>query len=211
VSLEPSRSTYLTAALPVRGAYDGTDDLLDPTKGFRASLRVSPEMSRHSGKTAYYAKVQADASAYLPVGNFVIAARARLGSIQGGAETGDIAPSRRFYAGGGGSVRGYGYQLIGPRNAANDPRGGRSLYEGSLEARIKTGLFSGNLSIVPFIDAGGVDDAAFPSFSDLRFGAGIGVRYKTGFGPIRVDLATPLNPRTGDSRIAVYVALGQSF
>lgn len=205
------RSTYLTGAIPLRGAYDGTDDLLDPTKGVRASLRVSPEVSRHLGKTSYYAKAQADASAYLPVGNFVIAARARLGSIQGNADIQDIAPSRRFYAGGGGSVRGYGYQLIGPRNAAGDPSGGRSLYEASLEARIKTGLFDGNLSVVPFIDAGGVDEAAFPSFSDIRFGAGVGVRYKTGFGPIRVDLATPLNPRPGDSRVAVYVALGQSF
>ena len=204
------RSTYLVGALPLRAAYDGTDDLLDPTKGFRAGLRVSPEVSNHLGKTSTYVKAQADASAYLPVGNFVLAARARLGSIQG-ADTSDIAPSRRFYAGGGGSVRGYGYQLIGPRNAAGDPRGGRSLYEASFEARIKTGLFGGNLSVVPFIDAGGVDDGPFPSFSDIRYGAGIGLRYKTGFGPLRVDLATPLNPRPGDSRVAVYVALGQAF
>lgn len=205
------RSTYLTAAIPLRGAYDGTDDLLDPTKGFRASLRVSPEVSRHEGRQSYYAKLQGDASGYLPVGKFVLAARARLGSIQGNAATRDIAPSRRFYAGGGGSVRGYGYQLIGPRNAAGDPSGGRSLYEVSFEARIKTGLFDGNLSVVPFIDAGGVDEGSFPSFGDIRYGAGIGVRYKTGFGPLRVDLATPLNPRPGDSRVAVYVALGQAF
>lgn len=204
------RSTYLVGALPLRAAYDGTDDLLDPTKGFRAALRVSPEVSNHLGKTSIYVKTQADASAYLPVGNFVLAARARLGSIQG-AGVQDIAPSRRFYAGGGGSVRGYGFQLIGPRNLAGDPSGGRSLYEASFEARIKTGLFGGNLSVVPFIDAGGVDEGQFPSFSDIRYGAGIGIRYKTGFGPLRLDLATPLNPRPGDSRIAVYVALGQSF
>ncbi|MEO5587694.1 MAG: BamA/TamA family outer membrane protein [Novosphingobium sp.] len=205
------RSTYLVGAIPLRAAYDGTDDLLDPTKGIRASLRVSPELSRHFGTSSFYAKVQADASAYLPVGNFVLAARTRLGSIQGGVALQDVAPSRRFYAGGGGSVRGYGFQLIGPRNAAGDPSGGRSLYEVSFEARIKTGLFDGNLSVVPFIDAGGVDEGSIPSFSDIRFGAGVGVRYKTGFGPIRVDLATPLNPRPGDSRIAVYVALGQAF
>lgn len=204
------RSTYLVGALPLRAAFDGTDDLLDPTKGFRAGLRVSPEISNHLGKTSTYVKAQADASAYLPVGNFVLAARVRLGSIPG-ANTSDIAPSRRFYAGGGGSVRGYGYQLIGPRNNAGDPRGGRSLYEASFEARIKTGLFGGNVSIVPFIDAGGVDDGPFPTFSDIRYGAGIGLRYKTGFGPLRVDVATPLNPRPGDSRVAVYVALGQAF
>lgn len=204
------RSTYLTGALPLRAAFDGTDDLLDPTKGLRGALRVSPEVSQHLGKTSFYAKVQADASFYQPVGNFVLAARVRLGSIQGAAVQ-DIAPSRRFYAGGGGSVRGYGYQLIGPRNAANDPSGGRSLYEASFEARIRTGMFGGNLSIVPFIDAGGVDEGTIPSFGDIRYGAGIGLRYKTGFGPLRVDVATPLNPRPGDSRVAVYVALGQAF
>jgi translocation and assembly module TamA len=204
------RSTYLVGALPLRAAFDGTDDLLDPTKGLRGALRVSPEVSNHLGKTSFYGKVQADASFYRPVGNFVLAARVRLGSIQG-AQVQDVAPSRRFYAGGGGSVRGYGYQLIGPRNAAGDPSGGRSLYEASFEARIRTGLFGGNLSVVPFIDAGGVDEGTIPSFSDIRYGAGIGVRYKTGFGPLRVDLATPLNPRPGDSRIAVYVALGQAF
>lgn len=204
------RTTYTIGALPLRAAFDGTDDLLDPTKGFRAALRVSPEVSKTGGRTSFYVKTQADASAYLPVGRFVLAARARMGSIQGAA-TADIAPSRRFYAGGGGSVRGYGYQLIGPRNTAGDPSGGRSLYEVSVEARIKTGLFDGNLSVVPFIDAGGVDEGTFPSFGDIRYGAGIGLRYKTGFGPLRVDVATPLNPRPGDSRVAVYVALGQAF
>ncbi|MFT4026974.1 MAG: BamA/TamA family outer membrane protein [Novosphingobium sp.] len=204
------RTTYYIAALPVRAAFDGTDDLLDPTRGLRGALRVSPEISRSTGATSTYARVQADASGYLPVGNFVLAARVRLGSIQGGNLAG-IAPSRRFYAGGGGSVRGYGYQLIGPRNTADDPSGGRSLYEASFEARIRTGLFGGNVSIVPFVDAGGVDEGAIPGFGDIRYGAGIGLRYKTGFGPLRVDVATPLNPRSGDSRVAVYVALGQAF
>jgi translocation and assembly module TamA len=72
-------------------------------------------------------------------------------------------------------------------------------------------MFGGNLSVVPFLDAGGVDEGVFPSFSDIRYGAGIGLRYKTGFGPLRLDIATPLNPREGDSRIAIYVALGQAF
>jgi len=204
------RQTYFVGALPVRAAFDGTDDLLDPTRGLRGALRVSPEVSKTQGRTTTYARVQADASAYLPVDRFVLAARARLGSIPG-APIDAIAPSRRFYAGGGGSVRGYGYQLIGPRNSLNEPSGGRSLYEASIEARIRTGLFGGNLSVVPFLDAGGVDEDVFPTFRDIRYGAGIGLRYKTGFGPLRVDVATPLNPREGDSRIAVYVALGQAF
>ena len=124
---------------------------------------------------------------------------------------GQITPSQRFYAGGGGPVRGYGYQQIGPRDMEGDPSGGRALSERSLEARVRTGLFEGALACVPFIDAGAVDETSTPSLSDLRFGAGIGVRYYTNFGPLRIDLATPLNPRPGDSRIGVYVALGQAF
>lgn len=209
--VDTPRQTYFIGALPARAAFDGTDDLLDPTRGFRAALRLSPEVSKTQGRTSTYVRAQADASYYQPFGDqVVLAGRARLGSIPG-AEIVDIAPSRRFYAGGGGSVRGYGYQQIGPRNSLNRPSGGRSLYEVSIEGRVKTGLFDGNLSVVPFLDAGGVDEGVFPSFSDIRYGAGIGLRYKTGFGPLRVDVATPLNPRPGDSRVAVYVALGQAF
>jgi translocation and assembly module TamA len=140
----------------------------------------------------------------------VLAARVRLGSIQG-ALIDDIAPSRRFYAGGGGSVRGFGYQEIGPRDSLGVPSGGRSLSEFSIEARVKTGLLGGGLSLVPFFDAGSVEAGATPRFRGMRFGAGLGLRYQTGFGPIRVDVATPLNRRAGESPVAVYVALGQAF
>ncbi len=210
--VQTPRTTYFIAALPLRAAYDGSDDLLDPTRGFRAALKVSPEVSKQlGGAQVTYARVQADASYYQSVSkSIVVAARARLGTIPGAAIA-DIAPSRRFYAGGGGSVRGYGYQQIGPRDTLGDPSGGRALSEFSLEARIGTGFFGGALQVVPFVDAGAVDETVFPTLSDLRFGAGIGVRYKTGFGPIRIDVGTPLNPRAGDSRIAVYVSLGQAF
>jgi translocation and assembly module TamA len=206
----PSQNYYI-AALPLRAAFDASDDLLDPKRGFRAALRVSPEIAIGGGRKFGYARIQADASGYLPLGKTgVLAARVRLGSIPG-TNIADIAPSRRFYAGGGGSVRGYGYQKIGPRNSLGDPSGGRSLTEASLEARIATGLFGGALSVAPFFDAGTVDAGITPTFKDMRFGAGVGVRYQTGFGPIRVDLGTPLNRRPGDSRVAVYVALGQAF
>ena len=108
-----------------------------------------------------------DGSAYLPFGDrLVIAARARMGSIFG-ADTFSLAPSRRFYSGGGGSVRGYGYQSIGPRDAFNDPVGGRSLAEFGLEARIRFGDFG----VVPFIDGGSIYDTRIPKFSDFRLGA----------------------------------------
>jgi translocation and assembly module TamA len=108
-----------------------------------------------------------------------------------------VAPSRRFYAGGGASIRGFGYNLVGPRNNLGEPKGGRSLYEFSLEARVNTRFFGGALQLVPFFDAGGVEADVMPKFNDWRYGAGLGIRYRTGFGPIRIDVGTPLNPRAG--------------
>ncbi|MGN6278757.1 MAG: autotransporter assembly complex protein TamA [Sphingomonas sp.] len=203
----PRRQTYFIGALPTALSYDGSDDLLNPTRGFRLGAHVSPELSLE-GAAFGYARVQLDASAYQPVkSGLMIAERVRFGSILG-APRDAIAPSRRFYAGGGGSVRGYGYQLIGPRDPNNDPIGGRSLNEFSIEARVHA---FGNFGVVPFFDAGNIYTSALPNFSGLRYGTGIGVRYYSSFGPIRLDLGTPLNPQKGDSPIAVYVSLGQAF
>ncbi|WP_025291618.1 BamA/TamA family outer membrane protein [Sphingomonas sanxanigenens] len=202
----PRRRTFLIGALPGMLAYDGTDDLLNPQRGFRLSGRLSPELSLQSGVFGY-ARAQIDASAYQPVSErVVVAGRVRLGTILGAGRD-RIAPSRRFYAGGGGSVRGYGYQDIGPVDPNGDPIGGRSLTEFSLEARVRVGDFG----IVPFVDAGNIYTSPLPRANDLRYGAGIGARYYTSFGPIRVDVGTPLNRRSGDPRIAVYVSLGQAF
>ena len=205
------RRTFFIGALPGSLSYDGSNDLLDPTEGFRLSGRLSPEASLQEGFFGY-ARAQVDASFYRPVAdNVVLAGRTRLGTIVG-EERDRIAPSRRFYAGGGGSVRGYGFERLGPRDPIfDDPIGGRSLAEFSIEARVRTPWFGGALGVVPFIDAGNIYTSSLPDISDLRFGAGIGVRYHTNFGPIRVDVGTPLNPRPGDSRIAVYVSLGQAF
>jgi translocation and assembly module TamA len=205
------RRTFFIGALPATLAYDGSNDLLDPTEGFRLSGRLSPEASLQEGFFGY-ARAQVDASFYRPVAsNIVLAGRARFGTILG-EERDRIAPSRRFYAGGGGSVRGYGFERLGPRDPVfDDPIGGLSLAEFSVEARIRTRYFGGALGVVPFIDAGNIYTSPLPDISNLRFGAGLGVRYHTNFGPIRVDVGTPLNPRSGDSRVAVYVSLGQAF
>ncbi len=205
------RQTYFVGAIPLYAQVDTTDDLLDPTEGFRVGGRLSPEISRTQGVESFYLRSQADASYYQEIGEGnVIAGRVRLASIPGTGLT-NIAPSRRLYAGGGSSVRGYGYQLIGPRDAFGNPTGGRSLVEVSLEGRIRTGFLDGAVSVVPFVDAGSVGTDPVPDFDTVRIGAGVGVRYHTGFGPIRVDVATPLNPGPGDSPIAVYVSLGQAF
>ena len=203
----PRRRTFFIGALPTTLIYDGSDDLLDPTRGFRLGGRFSPEISLQ-GKAFGYARIQIDASAYRSVTPRVVAAgRIRLGTIAG-APRDAIAPSRRFYAGGGASVRGYGYQDIGPRDPNNDPIGGRSLTEFSIEARVKA---FGNFGIVPFFDGGNIYTSPLPKFSEFRFGTGIGVRYYSSFGPIRLDVGTPINPQKGDPRVAVYVSLGQAF
>ena len=204
------RETFFIGSVPGLVTYDASDDLLDPTSGFRLSARVAPEASLQNG-SFFYVRSQVDGSAYFPVSDkIVLAGRGRLGSIVG-AGNNRIAPSRRLYSGGGGSVRGYGYQSIGPRDANNDPVGGRSLVEFSLEARVRTGFLDGNLGIVPFIDAGNVYTSSTPGVSGMRYGAGLGMRYYSDFGPIRIDVGTPINPQPGDSPVAVYVSLGQAF
>ncbi|QIL02723.1 BamA/TamA family outer membrane protein [Sphingomonas sinipercae] len=198
--------TFLIAALPAELRYDGSDDLLDPTSGFRLGARVSPELSAREGSFTY-GRAQLDGSAYRRVrADTVLAGRIRLGTIVG-ADAAELAPSRRLYSGGGGSVRGYGYQRLGPRDLAGDPVGGRGLAEFSLEARVRRG----NFGFVPFLDGGTLTSDILPNVRGWQLGAGLGLRYYSSFGPIRVDVGTPLNRREGDSRIAVTVSLGQAF
>ena len=205
------RQTYFVGALPGYAMWDTSDDLLNPTRGFRLSTRLSPEVSRTNGAESVYLRGQVEGTYYLPVNEkIVLAGRARFASIPGAPLTA-IAPSRRLYAGGGGSVRGYGYRAIGPQNNLGDPTGGRSLTELSLEARITTGFLDGALQVVPFVDAGTVGAASTPGFNQIKIGAGVGVRYLTGFGPVRVDVGVPLNPGPNDAKFGVYVGLGQAF
>lgn len=205
------RQTYFIASVFGRGTIDTSDSLLDPTRGFRLSGYLAPEVSQTAGDQFFYLRNQADAAYYQSVNErTVIAGRLRFASIQG-APTYAIAPSRRLYAGGGGSVRGYGYQAIGPKNDLGEPTGGRSLVEASVEARIGTGFLDGAVSVVPFFDLGAVSIDTVPDFRFVKYGVGIGLRYATGFGPIRVDVGVPLNPDSDDSPVAVYISLGQAF
>ena len=200
------RRTYGIAALPGQVEWDTSDSLLNPTRGYRLRLNLSPE-GAVSGGFKPYVRTQIEATYYYPVStSLVIAGRARAASIQGIARD-DLAPSRRYYGGGGGSVRGYGYQRLGPFDPNGDPVGGRSLNEFALEARYRFG----NFGIVPFIDAGNSYESSLPKGSELKFGAGIGGRFYTNFGPMRIDVATPLNPRPGDGKVALYISIGQAF
>lgn len=201
-----NRDFYTILGLTGQVGIDRTDSLLDPTKGFRVTTLIQPEGSL-AGRFSPYGRLRIDASGYYPVtDSIVLAGRVRVGSILGAARE-RLAPSRRFYAGGGGSVRGFGYQQLGPKDPNNDPIGGRSVNEAAFEARYRFG----NFGVVGFVDAGQVYRGSTPTFSDLRFGAGIGARYYTNFGPMRLDIATPIGRKPGEALVAVYVSIGQAF
>ncbi len=197
---------YFIGGLIGQIGYDRSNSLLDPTRGFRLLARVNPEASLRDGAD-FYIRNLIEGSIYYPVGeDFVVAGRVRFGSIFG-IPRDRIAPSRRLYAGGGGSVRGFGFQELGPRDADNVPLGGRSLSEFAIEGRYRFG----NYGVVAFVDAGQVSEREYPSFSGMRFGVGVGGRVYTNFGPVRLDVATPIGRRDGEALINVYVSIGQAF
>ncbi len=204
--LRPHRN-FLFVSVPGMIGYDRSDDLLNPTRGYRLKLEASPEISREGGRVETYGRVFLEGSAYQPFGDsFVLAARARAGSIIG-ADLDRIAPTRRLYAGGGGSVRGFQYQGIGLEGPDDQPVGGRGLLEGSIEGRYRFG----DLGVAAFVDAGSISASSTPSFDDVRYGAGVGVRYYSSFGPMRFDIARAINRRPRDPVVAIYISIGQAF
>ncbi|SER65586.1 autotransporter assembly complex protein TamA [Sphingobium sp. YR768] len=203
---DKTRRTYFIGGLPVQIGYDRSNDLLNPTKGFRATVRAEPEGSLQ-GNFSPYLRASFDLTGYYPVSDsLVIAGRAKVGTITGVSRD-DVAPSRRIYAGGGGSVRGYGYQELGPKDANNDPIGGRSVNEFAVESRYRFG----NYGVVAFVDAGQVYESSMPKFSDMRYGVGLGGRFYTNFGPFRADIAMPINRQPGESKFSLYIGIGQAF
>jgi translocation and assembly module TamA len=196
-------------SLPAGLAYDDTDNRLEPTRGYRARLDLEPFHEFEFGNTGLWGKLQG--STYLALdedGRYVVATRAAVGSIVG-APADELPANRLFFAGGGGSVRGYPYRSIGPRLDDDDVVGGRSLVEASLEFRAKV---TDSIGIVPFVDAGSAFESSVPDFSEkIKVGAGIGARYYTGIGAIRLDVAMPVNPDKGDPAFALYIGIGESF
>jgi translocation and assembly module TamA len=201
-------ATVLSGFLNLRR--DAADSLLDPRRGYIVEGRVEPAVSAGDASAAFARTIGEARYYYTPQdGNLTLAARGRVGwvaTLSGGEDA--IPLDRRFFAGGGGSVRGYPYRAIFPDGQSRlaEPPGGLGLGETSLEARYKLGPRFG---LVGFVDAG----AAFNQWEDavVRYGAGVGVRYDLGFAPLRLDLATPLDRRRGEDAVAVYVSLGQAF
>ncbi|MGQ3030403.1 MAG: autotransporter assembly complex protein TamA, partial [Ferrovibrionaceae bacterium] len=202
------KHTYLIASVPLQYVYDNRDSRLNPTRGFRVLAYAEPSYDILSG--AAFLKLKGEGSAYQSLdtaSKFVLAERVAGGSIVGtGLES--VPADRRFYSGGGGSVRGYAYQGIGPKDFTGQPTGGLSFFETSVEMRIAV---TDTIGIVPFVDAGTVSTKSVPNFSDVKVGAGVGLRYVTPFGPLRIDAALPLNRGPGDPRFGIYAGIGQAF
>ncbi|MFC5083986.1 autotransporter assembly complex protein TamA [Microvirga arabica] len=200
---------YTLVGLPVSLSYDSTDNALNPTEGIRLIASVTP-YPEFLGSSVPITIARGTASAYYSLdeeSRYVLAGRIGLGSIVG-ADLDEIPANRRFFAGGGGSVRGYTYRSLSP-TFLGEPVGGRSLLEASLEARIKV---TDTIGIVPFVDAGTAFESSYPDFNErIRVGAGLGLRYYTGIGPIRLDVAIPVNRERGDPSYAIYVGIGQAF
>jgi len=201
---------YNIAGVPVSVTYDNTDNPLDATKGIKFSATAEPFLYLgHAGAGPVMVKGQFSAYQSLDEDSrYVLAGRVAAGSIVG-ADLLDVPPQRRFYVGGGGTLRGFDYQSQSPHNARGDIIGGLSYVAASAEARIKV---TDSIGIVPFIDAGAASAGSTPEFSDIGIGAGIGLRYYTGIGPVRLDVAVPVaNEGDDQTGYGVYLSLGQAF
>jgi translocation and assembly module TamA len=203
--LGSSRREVTSLSAMAAAEYVGVRDILDPSNGVRARVAIEPALVRDGSLTGF-ARITGEVSGYLDLGSprLVGAVRIRMGALAG---PDGAPPDRLFFAGGGGSVRGYEHQSLSPQ-AVGGVEGGKSLAEMSLEARWRV---SERFGVVAFIDAGAAGRDQRPPFDEMRAGAGLGLRYYAGFGPLRADIAAPLDRRPGDSSVQVYVSIGQAF
>lgn len=208
---ESGESTFQLFGVPLSASRDSTDNALDPSRGSRLSFVVVPYAGMKSSEPLAFVKTTVTGSAYYAVDEekrYILAGLVRAGSIAG-EETPSVPASKRYFAGGGGSIRGYEYQKVGPLDDEGEPLGGRSLFEVKGELRTKV---TENFGLVPFVDGGMVFDNEYPDFQeDLQWAGGLGFRYFTGFGPLRADIAIPINKRQGDDDFQFYISIGQAF
>ena len=199
---------FSTLGVYAGATFDGRDSTVDPTEGWYLSGNAEPYYDFSFDKMGL--RLTAEARTYFGFSEddqFVLAGRVKAGALLGPALN-EIAPDKLFFAGGGGSVRGYAVKSIGVDDGKGGVTGGRYLLEASLEARAKV---TESIGVVGFVDGGYVAADTFPSLDELRLGVGAGVRYYTGLGPLRLDVAIPLNKRAGDPDYAIYVGIGQAF
>ncbi|HTO41041.1 MAG TPA: BamA/TamA family outer membrane protein [Rhizomicrobium sp.] len=217
IGQEGVRRDYQLVALPLSGTYDSTglnEPLEDPTHGLRASLSATPTHA-FGAFSSNFVILQAAASSYFDFYDFgvgdkgrsVLAVRGLVASVQGASQFG-LPPDQRLYAGGSGTVRGYDYQSIGPQFPNGKPIGGTSAAAATVEFRQR---ILRDFGAVAFVDAGQASDVSAPFTGTVRVGAGVGVRYYTPIGPLRVDVALPLNRAPHGAAFGIYIGLGQAF
>ncbi|MGH1368105.1 MAG: autotransporter assembly complex protein TamA [Maritimibacter sp.] len=199
-----TRSFSLLQA-PVSGVWDGRDNRLDPTKGFYVDAEIEPYIDLGNGP-GVWSKI--DARGYYGFGERITVA----GRIQAGRAFGQPAanthPEYLFYSGGGGTVRGHPYQSLSIDAGGGDTIGGRAFLGLSGEVRYK---INDSFGAVAFVDGGWLGaENFFDAGSGSHIGAGLGVRYYTGLGPIRLDVAAPVRGGTGKG-LQIYLGIGQAF
>ena len=210
ISQEGVTRDYTLLSLPLSLKYNSSNSPLDPTKGAMASVAVTPTQSLAGADKKPFVVMQVSASTYLDLGTpgrSVLALRGMVGDSVGASQF-DLPPDKRFYAGGSATVRGYKFQSIGPEFADNNPQGGTAMVAGGVEFRQR--IFE-DYGFALFTDAGQVSANAAPFASRWQIGAGVGARYYTAFGPIRLDVALPVNPQPGSGSFEAYIGLGQAF
>jgi translocation and assembly module TamA len=203
-------SQYGLLSFPGFLEYDTRDNVIDSRKGIYGRFAVTP-YTETFGDGGQFLKNQATFQTYFSSDSKykpTLALRVSGGSING-SKGNDIPSDIRFYAGGGGSVRGYSYQSLGPQ-LAGESIGGSSMLVGSTELRFR---FTDTIGAVAFVDAGNAYSTTLPDLNEIMYyGAGVGARYYTPIGPLRIDVAVPLNgDKIGQNGYALYVSLGQSF
>jgi translocation and assembly module TamA len=211
-------SNFTLVGLPLTANYDSTgltDPTQDPTHGIRAAFIATPTESL-GHPTSTFLILQVSGSTYLDIGDWVfgarpgrsvLALRGLVGSVQGASQF-ELPPDQRFYGGGSSTVRGFKYQSVGPLFADRNPMGGTAIDAATVEYRQR---FFDNFGAAIFVDGGQVSASNAPFSGTVRIGTGFGLRYYTPIGPVRVDLALPVNRPPGGDKFEFYIGLGQSF
>ncbi|MCK0143498.1 autotransporter assembly complex family protein [Aliiroseovarius sp. F20344] len=199
---------FFHLTLPLGLTWDRRNDLLDATSGSFVRAEVTPFLSLNDGGSGARAFVDARAYGALDTGDrFVVAGRVQAGTVYSD-DVKDIPPEYLFFSGGGNSVRGQPYQSLGIPVGNGDLRGAQSYLALSTELRA---TITDTIGLVAFADAGHVsDDSLFAGEGGWHAGAGLGLRYKTPIGPLRLDVAGPISGDTGDG-IQIYLGIGQAF
>lgn len=202
--------------VPVEFTLDTTENALDPVYGWRLDYHLIPYVG-HIGAEKQMLINNFRGSCYFPFGDsanpFVLANWVHVGSLVM-KNFDNVPPNKRFYAGGGSSVRAYGFQRLGPFGKDGLPLGGRSLVSGGVEGRFRV---TETVGAVLFAEGGAVSINRLP-LTDMKFlwGFGAGIRYYTAIGPIRFDVAIPshrrkIQGRNVDSPFQFFITIGQAF